>query len=172
MSWFRNTVFSEKGPLKDPTDVCPMWRMILIWGPISMLLFFCIVIVAIGLVVLAGILLWQLAYGIIDWNGAAGAALRKFLLDAVIYGGFGLLFILAIIAGGFAVEVVVWVVKAIKGSAFATWYRERFPKKERPERPLKVKAPKPPKPPSGLKVFAIWVEGRLHGWCSSIVLVD
>lgn len=176
MSWFRaRALWEKKVPLKDPTDVCPMWRMILIWGPISVLIWLVELIVILGMIAFVGTVLWQLAYGIIDWNGAAGAALRAFLLKAFI-GICGIaLVMLAFFVVGLIVEGISWLVRTIRHSAFADWYRERFPKKEKPERPekvRKVKAPKPPKPPSGLKVFATWVNGKLHGWCSPIVLVD
>lgn len=175
MSWFRAKAFWQKGPLKDPTDVCPMWRMIVFWGPISALICLIEIAVIIGVVMFVGTMLWQLVYGIIDWNGSAGNALRDFMVKVFFVACAVGLILLFLVLCGMALEAVFWLVRTIRNSAFADWYRTRFPKKEKPKRPEKIRkvmVPKPPKPPSGLKVFATWVEGKLHGWCSPIRIVD
>jgi hypothetical protein len=178
MSWFRAKAFGLKGSLKDPTDVCPMLRMILIWGPISILICLLELVVILGVIVFVGVMLWQFVYGIINWNGAAGAALRAFLVKALLCAGAVGLVVFALFLVGMLIEGIGWLVRTVRNSTFAMWYSKRFPKKERPERPLKVrkekapKPPKPPRPPSGLQVFMTWVNGKLHGWCSPIRIVD
>lgn len=165
MSWFNAKAFDKKGPIKDPTDVCPMLRMILIWGPLSIVwLLGWLAMVVICILFVAGIIL-LIIHSVLTLTFVA------FMLKALKVIG-----VIGAVAGAFA--LVGWLFDAIptafrmaNESPLAERFRKRFPRREKPERPYRPMKVKAPKPPSGLKLFFIWLDGKLHGWCSPLTVV-
>lgn len=168
MSWFNAKALGKKGPLKDPTDVCPLVRMILIWGPLSIALQLLKIAFVIGIVYVIGVIIFGIGSVVASMSFGKIMLMLLGIVLAVVA------IIAVVIAAGFAIYGIFRVVRWIRESAFAAWWSKRFPKRVRPERvvvrrPVRMKAPKPP---SGFKIFVTWADGQLHGWCSPLTIVD
>jgi hypothetical protein len=168
MSWFNAKAFEKQGPLEDPTDICPMVRMILLWGPLSIVFLlakiaFVIFVILVVIGIIAG--LGMTAASMSFWD-----VVTRILLFALALMGI----IAALCCVGALIWGIVWCVRKVRQSAFATWWSKRFPPSDKPvkETARRSRRASAPKPPSGIRVFITWVDGQLHGWCSPLKIVD
>jgi hypothetical protein len=168
MSWLNAKAFGKDDHIEDPKDICPMMRMILLWGPIGIM--FLLLKLAILVFVIVGVGLLIFGFGSL----AASMPLTELLSNLFLF----VMMILAVVAVVVVLALLCYgcfrLNSAIRESAFAAWWNKRFPKRTRPERvilqrPAKTKKPKPP---GSVQLFFSWVDGQLHGWCSPLTLVD
>lgn len=164
MSWLNAKAFGRKGTIQDPTDLCSMLRMILIWGPLSIVWMLVLLVVLLACV-LAVVGLAQLVVHSALTLTFVAFVLKVLKVIGTITGAVGIIALF-----GWLVEGIPVAFRMATQSALAERFRKRFPKREKSE--PEPKQEKQPKSPSGLKIFFTWLDGKLHGWCSQLTLVD
>lgn len=192
-AWLQaRATFKKRGaPLEDPKDLCPMIRMYVFWAPLSLAALALYAAFAAIFVFAVGMLLYNAVYGVVDWNGPAGKALREVLLGFVKFAT-GIAALAAFLwVGGYVVYLICWVLVGIvwvfrkayglvARSPLGVWTASRFPKAEAkleaeeedvPEI-LPQKLPKKPRGPTFIDVFLAWLDGKLHGFCSQITVTS
>ncbi len=157
MSWFNTKAFAREDPIEDPTDICPMMRMILLWGPLSIIVLLFYATIVIGIILgLVSVVLAMLAMPFLE-------VMVKILLVVIT-----VICVIAVICVMFAmIWSITWCTQKIRQSALGTWWRKHLPKRVAVRQP--EEEPESPREPS---VFWTWVSGQLHGWCSPLTIVD